>query len=62
VEFRRLAQAEGLWVILRPGPYACAEWEKGTPRQGAEGVTGRIRQYRVYIRDQLVGEIQEPRA
>lgn len=29
VEFCRLAQAEGLWVILRPGPYACAEWEMG---------------------------------
>ncbi len=28
-EFCRLAQAEGLWVILRPGPYACAEWEGG---------------------------------
>ncbi len=29
VEFCRLAQAEGLWVVLRPGPYACAEWEMG---------------------------------
>jgi beta-galactosidase len=29
VEFCRLAQQEGLWVILRPGPYACAEWEMG---------------------------------
>ena len=28
-EFCRLAQAEGLWVILRPGPYSCAEWEMG---------------------------------
>ena len=28
-EFCKLAQAEGLWVILRPGPYACAEWEMG---------------------------------
>ncbi|MBI2511174.1 MAG: beta-galactosidase [Opitutae bacterium] len=28
-EFCRAAQAEGLWVILRPGPYACAEWEMG---------------------------------
>lgn len=27
--FLRLAQAEGLDVILRPGPYACAEWEAG---------------------------------
>jgi len=28
-EFCRLAQREGLWVILRPGPYSCAEWEMG---------------------------------
>ncbi len=28
-EFCRLAQREGLWVILRPGPYACAEWDGG---------------------------------
>ncbi|GAB2503245.1 beta-galactosidase [Pseudoxanthomonas sangjuensis] len=28
-EFVRIAQEEGLWVILRPGPYACAEWELG---------------------------------
>ena len=27
--FCRLAQEQGLWVILRPGPYACAEWEMG---------------------------------
>jgi len=28
-EFCRLAQKEGLFVILRPGPYSCAEWEFG---------------------------------
>lgn len=28
-EFIELAAAEGLMVILRPGPYACAEWEFG---------------------------------
>jgi beta-galactosidase len=28
-EFCRIAQREGLWVILRPGPYSCAEWEMG---------------------------------
>jgi beta-galactosidase len=28
-EFIRLAQHEGLHVILRPGPYVCAEWELG---------------------------------
>jgi beta-galactosidase len=27
--FVRDAQAEGLDVILRPGPYVCAEWELG---------------------------------
>jgi beta-galactosidase len=25
----RMAQEEGLWVILRPGPYVCSEWEFG---------------------------------
>ena len=28
-EFIRIAQQVGLFVILRPGPYACAEWEFG---------------------------------
>ncbi len=28
-EFIREAQQEGLYVILRPGPYACAEWDFG---------------------------------
>lgn len=28
-EFIKLAQEVGLMVILRPGPYACAEWEFG---------------------------------
>ena len=28
-EFIREAQQEGLWVVLRPGPYVCAEWEFG---------------------------------
>ena len=27
--FIRMAQEEGLFVILRPGPYVCAEWEFG---------------------------------
>ncbi len=27
--FCRLAQEEGLWVVLRPGPYTCAEWDFG---------------------------------
>lgn len=28
-KFIRLAQEEDLYVILRPGPYACAEWDFG---------------------------------
>src|SRR5580692_102167 len=28
-EFIREAQQEGLYVILRPGPYSCAEWDLG---------------------------------
>ena len=28
-EFCKIAREEGLWVILRPGPYVCAEWEMG---------------------------------
>jgi beta-galactosidase len=27
--FIRTAQRHGLWVIVRPGPYACAEWDFG---------------------------------
>ena len=28
-EFVRIAKEEGLWVIMRPSPYSCAEWEFG---------------------------------
>ena len=28
-EFVRIAGEEGLWIIIRPSPYACAEWEFG---------------------------------
>lgn len=28
-EFCRLVQRNGLYVIVRPGPYVCAEWEMG---------------------------------
>jgi len=28
-EFVKIAKQEGLWVILRPSPYVCAEWEFG---------------------------------
>jgi beta-galactosidase len=27
--FLRVAKDEGLWVVLRPSPYVCAEWEFG---------------------------------
>lgn len=28
-DFCRLAQEEGLWIMMRPGPYVCAEWDMG---------------------------------
>lgn len=28
-KFIRIAQQEGTWVLLRPGPYVCAEWDFG---------------------------------
>ena len=28
-QFFNLVQEEGLWLIVRPGPYVCAEWELG---------------------------------
>ena len=28
-EFCRIAQRNGMYVIVRPGPYVCAEWEMG---------------------------------
>ena len=27
--FIRLCQSEGMWVLMRPGPYVCAEWDLG---------------------------------
>lgn len=27
--FIKMAQEEGMWVLLRPGPYVCAEWDFG---------------------------------
>ncbi|AKH81845.1 hypothetical protein AA958_06085 [Streptomyces sp. CNQ-509] len=35
------AQAAGLWVIVRPGPYLCAEWENGGLPHGLTGPPGR---------------------
>lgn len=28
-EFIKIVQEEEMWLILRPGPYVCAEWESG---------------------------------
>ncbi|HBG70080.1 MAG: beta-galactosidase [Bacteroidetes bacterium GWF2_43_63] len=28
-EYLEIAKEEGMWVLLRPGPYACAEWDLG---------------------------------
>jgi beta-galactosidase len=28
-DFFKIVQEEGLWLIVRPGPYVCAEWELG---------------------------------
>src|SRR5258708_3086835 len=28
-EFIKICQQEGMWVIIRPGPYVCAEWDFG---------------------------------
>ena len=28
-EFLKIAQEEGMWVMLRPGPYVCGEWDFG---------------------------------
>jgi len=28
-EFIKTVQDEDMWLILRPGPYVCAEWELG---------------------------------
>lgn len=28
-QFIKICQEEGMWVLLRPGPYVCAEWDLG---------------------------------
>jgi beta-galactosidase len=28
-QFIRIVQEEGMWLVLRPGPYVCAEWDFG---------------------------------
>ena len=58
--FVKLAQEEGLWVILRPSPYVCAEWEfGGYPYwlQNEKGLVVRskspefLAEYRAYIQE-----------
>lgn len=58
--FVKTAQEEGLWVVLRPSPYVCAEWEfGGYPYwlQNEEGLIVRskepkyLEEYRKYIKE-----------
>ncbi|PJJ83555.1 glycoside hydrolase family 35 protein [Mucilaginibacter auburnensis] len=67
VEFVKIAQQEGLWVVLRPSPYVCAEWEfGGYPYwlQSEKGLIvrskepGYIREYKSYIKE--VGKLLAP--
>ncbi|QJD98414.1 beta-galactosidase [Mucilaginibacter robiniae] len=60
VEFVKIAQQEGLWVILRPSPYVCAEWEfGGYPYwlQNEKGLVVRskdpqyLKEYETYIKE-----------
>lgn len=65
--FVKIAQEEGLWVVLRPSPYVCAEWEfGGYPYwlQKEAGLVvrskeaGYLKEYRAYI--QAVGKQLAP--
>src|SRR3954468_7661703 len=58
--FVKMAQEEGLWVILRPSPYVCAEWEfGGYPYwlQNEKGLVVRskeekyLKEYETYIKE-----------
>lgn len=58
--FVKIAQEEGLWVILRPSPYVCAEWEfGGYPYwvQNEKGLVVRskepnyLKEYETYIKE-----------
>ena len=58
--FVRTAKEEGLWVVLRPSPYVCAEWEfGGYPYwlQNEKGLIVRskepqyLQEYKTYIRE-----------
>ncbi|MFN8251880.1 MAG: beta-galactosidase family protein [Ferruginibacter sp.] len=58
--FVKTAQEEGLWVVLRPSPYVCAEWEFGGYPwwlQNEKGLEVRskekqyLNEYRTYINE-----------
>jgi len=58
--FVKIAKEEGLWVVLRPSPYVCAEWEfGGYPYwlQNEKGLTvrskeaGYLAEYKKYINE-----------
>ena len=58
--FVKTAQEEGLWVVLRPSPYVCAEWEFGGYPwwlQNEKGLQVRskesqyLNEYRTYINE-----------
>lgn len=58
--FIKIAKEEGLWVVLRPSPYVCAEWEfGGYPYwlQNEDGLVVRskearyLNEYRTYIKE-----------
>ena len=66
-EFCRLAQKNGLYVIVRPGPYVCAEWEMGgLPWWLLKKKDIRLRERdpyfmeRVKIFEEKVGEFSDP--
>lgn len=59
-EFVNIAKQEGLWVVLRPSPYVCAEWEfGGYPYwlQNEKGLVVRsketqyLKEYEAYIKE-----------
>ncbi|MFI1441204.1 beta-galactosidase family protein [Streptomyces fructofermentans] len=52
--FLDAARAAGLWAIVRPGPYICAEWENGGLPQWVTGAPGA----RVRTRDErFLGQV-----
>ncbi|HEV2482736.1 MAG TPA: beta-galactosidase, partial [Puia sp.] len=63
--FVRTAKEEGLWVLLRPSPYVCAEWEFGGYPYWLQNIPGLVvrskepqylREYQRYI-DRLEKEL-----